>query len=178
MDIFCSEIYSKDIYTKEKYLDWDKSGTKIMGLYADLQGIAIVICKAYPKKIRWDIVDSWYSKNINIDNAENRYFELLKKHSKGYPNIRYIIANSNGRLISDDIVKCGCRQFELRDEKPETLAFAVQSNIHKLSISKSIKGVWENELENFDLDTTTKISYPLTYALGLVLAGCTEVRYL
>ncbi|MEO1431236.1 MAG: hypothetical protein AAFS12_04705 [Cyanobacteria bacterium J06632_19] len=156
-----------------KGIDWEKSGKHLMGLFYNLQGVAILHCKCYTNSKRWDVLDNWTSTNLNIDNIVDKYNKLCNKSFDNQYD-KYIFGNEMSQLFCKEKLSLNnlgepYSGFEVVKADLEYLFLAVQGSIHKIKFAENIKDSWMEELSNFDLKNPEK--YVRTLALGTVLIG-------
>lgn len=146
--------------------------TSVIGMYADLDGIAIVVVQVMHKYDYTHVVDDFIVHNIrDIESCKNVFQSFKEKY-----NIKYFLGNKLAHSITkekthfanDGSVYDGWETLEINIEN---LIFSVQSNIKYLKFKEQLISHWKRELDTFDiyLIRNEKKSYPLTFALGIAL---------
>lgn len=156
-----------------KQIDFKNSGAVIFGIFANVEGIAIIVSKCYEKRIRWDVLDDFFIPYLDIDEAIDKFKEFKMEY--GGRNI-CCFGNEDGNQIAQlSIAKDNdSKGYEVVDLKPESFVFTVQSNLKKIKFAKEIQASWSEELRNFDLKAIreNEKTYPRVFALGSVLRAC------
>ncbi|MBW4450642.1 MAG: hypothetical protein KME38_28390 [Spirirestis rafaelensis WJT71-NPBG6] len=167
------EVYAGNYYTKSGELDEANSGTYVMGLFASIDGIAIVVIKVFSDMRRWDFVAEYVNSNINADISECEIIKFTElydiQHFLGN-DIASSLVNKNSIKNKQGIVTSGWETINLGAEH---MLFLVQANIKHLGVTEVLIPGLEYDLRNFDLRDVrlNERHYPRISAIASVIAG-------
>ena len=167
------EIYAANYYTKSGELDEANSGAYVMGLFASIDGIAVVVIKVFSDMRRWDFVAEYVSANIDADVSEKEIIKLTEiyniQHFLGN-DVGSSLVNKNSSTNKRGIITSG---WETINSSAEKMLFLVQSNIKYLGVTEALIPGLEYDLKNFDLRDVrlNERHYPRISAIASVIAG-------
>ncbi|MEO1762611.1 MAG: hypothetical protein AAFR83_11710 [Cyanobacteria bacterium J06629_18] len=162
----------------EPIIDFKNSGRVVYGVMANLEAVVMIACKIYYDSLRIDILEEWYSKRLDINEAEKRYSNLIEKYNPSELGGRKIQVFGND--IGNKICKLPLAQpddsegYEIIDINPESLIFSVQCRLNYLKFAgKQLKESWHDELKNFNLISfrNNEQSYNRLIALANIIDG-------
>jgi hypothetical protein len=155
---------------KKAVVNFDKSGTYVLGVYANVQACCLCVLKGYDKNIRWDIIEEFYVECIDVEKCIEKSNHFIKKFK-----IRHLFGNTIGNSICDvkndyskgDLI----RGYEVVELDPEHMMFLAQANLKKINIKEDLKLKWENEFKKFSIDDlrNNKVTYARIFALCNIL---------
>jgi len=166
------EVYAANYYTKSGELG-DSSGTCVMGLFASIEGIAVVVIKVFSDMRRWDFIAEYVSTDIDADISEAeiiKFTELYNiQHFLGN-DIASSLVNKNSSTNKQGIVTNGWETINLGAEH---MLFLVQANIKYLGVTEALIPGLEYDLKNFDLRDVrlNERHYPRISAIAAVIAS-------
>lgn len=161
-------------------------GFPVLGIYADIQKVCICVVNVYLLKgdfkygkrqfyKKWEVLEEFTTENIDIDECLDNSNRLISKY-----RIKIALTNSIGSDIcdlKDSFYRTSGEQYEgieIVELQPERLLFLVQGNIERISIDSSIRYLWEEELDKYDIEAIRNgvITCPRVFALGNVIKAC------
>lgn len=161
-------------------------GFPVLGIYADIQKVCICVVNVYLLKgdfkygkrqfyKKWEVLEEFTTQNIDIDECLDNSKRFIWEY-----RIKQGFCNTIGVEICDikdafyRHTKEQYEGIEIVELQPERLLFLVQGNIERISIDGSIREMWEEEFNKFDIEAIRNnlISYPRVFALANVIKGC------
>ena len=181
-----------DIHTTTKYLgrdkygdpviDYDNSGTHTIGIFANIEGIALIVVKVYAGLIgdkwdverinRWDIVDEFVTYEVSdINTCKLKLEEFIKKY-----DVKHFLGNTIGSSIIQEKSHTS-RQGQIYEGwetvalENEHMLFIVQCNIKNIGMKPEFKDAWFHDLKTFDLKRVrdNEKTYPRVFALACII---------
>lgn len=170
------EVYAANYYTKRNELDEldeANSGAYVMGLFASIDGIAIVVIKVFSDMRRWDLIAEYVSTNIDADISEVEIDKLTEQYNVQHflgNDIASSLVNKNSNINNKGVVTSGWETITLRAEH---MLFLVQANIKYFGVKEALIPGLEYDLKNFDLKDVrlNERHYPRISAIASVIAG-------
>lgn len=169
------KIFKKSSTSNENIVDEEKSSIHLLGIFADTNGIGMIVIKYYHPDIkRIDVIEE----KVEPGAHEIENFQQTKKEWKDKYKIKHFFGNEIAVHIvkektsfnNDGIPTAGWQDVNIT---PEHMKCLVQWNIKKLRISENIKHNWRTEMEDFDFYKVENklVTYFRIYALGCILKG-------
>lgn len=167
------EVYAANYYTQSGELDEANSGAYVMGLFASIDGIAIVVIKVFSDMRRWDFVAEYVNSNIDADISEAEIAKFTEQYNIQHflgNDIASSLVNKNSSTNKQGVVTSG---WETISSGAEKMLFLVQSNIKYLGVAEALVPNLEYDLKNFDLRDVrlNERHYPRISAIATVISG-------
>lgn len=173
MDILVHAEYLGYDENNKPLINWDASGCYVLGIYSNIQATCICVVKVYDKKERWDIVEDYTIKGIDVDSCidKTNYFINKYKIEHVFGNqISTCICEIENHFGNDNEQLTGYEIIELQNEH---MMFLAQGNLKKICLKPELKDEWENEFNSFTIQNLrhNDVTYPRLFALANVLHG-------